>query len=63
MAKNQTVRAGLEPAVEVPVIAEFGAVWCGPCTALRSWVQQMSDKYNDLNFVTVDVDNAKEVAK
>lgn len=38
-------------------------MWCGPCTALRSWVQQMSDKYNDLHFVTVDVDDVKEVAK
>ncbi len=41
------------------VIVEFRAPWCGPCRGIDSFIGQLSAKYSDVLFVTVDVEDVE----
>jgi thiol-disulfide isomerase/thioredoxin len=38
------------------VIANFSAVWCGPCKVIAPYYCEMSEKYTSIMFLLVDVD-------
>ncbi|XP_065104777.1 thioredoxin b [Paramisgurnus dabryanus] len=46
------------------VVVDFTATWCGPCQMIKPIFAAMSDdeKFKDVVFLKVDVDDAQEVA-
>ncbi|GAU99854.1 hypothetical protein RvY_10794 [Ramazzottius varieornatus] len=44
------------------VIIDFSAKWCGPCKNIHPKYTALSSQYSDAVFLTVDVDDAEEIA-
>lgn len=48
---------------EMPVIVDFGAVWCGPCKQLDPLVEQLAAEWaGKVSFFKVDVDHNPDLA-
>jgi len=47
---------------ETPVMVDFFATWCGPCKMLSPVVERMADKYGDVHFYKVDIDEEIDLA-
>lgn len=46
-----------------PVIVDFFATWCGPCSALSPILEEIAEEYQDkLDIYKVDVDQGQELA-
>eukprot|EP01023_Acetabularia_acetabulum_P066090 TRINITY_DN885_c0_g1_i2.p5 TRINITY_DN885_c0_g1~~TRINITY_DN885_c0_g1_i2.p5 ORF type:complete len:153 (-),score=40.08 TRINITY_DN885_c0_g1_i2:337-795(-) len=45
------------------VIVDFHAQWCGPCKVIAPQYEQLAQRYPDVIFIKVDVDQLPEVAK
>ncbi|KAK7412226.1 hypothetical protein VNO78_03676 [Psophocarpus tetragonolobus] len=45
-----------------PVVVHFSASWCMPSVAMNPFFEELALSYPDLLFLTVDVDEVKEVA-
>ncbi|XP_043704145.1 thioredoxin-2-like [Telopea speciosissima] len=45
------------------LVIDFSASWCGPCKFIEPVFIQMANKYTDVEFVKIDVDELKDVAK
>ncbi|CAJ1961452.1 unnamed protein product [Sphenostylis stenocarpa] len=45
-----------------PVVVHFTASWCIPSVAMAPVFDELASSYQDLLFLTVDVDEVKEVA-
>ena len=45
-----------------PVIVEFSALWCGPCQSMRPIFDDMAEKYDQVLFARVNVDNNQGLA-
>jgi thioredoxin 1 len=46
-----------------PVLADFSAVWCGPCRRLEPIVEALAEDYaGRVDVVRIDVDGARETA-
>jgi thioredoxin 1 len=46
------------------VMVDFYADWCGPCRRLKPTIHELADEYDGrVTVVTVNVDNAKELAR
>ncbi|KAI4299237.1 hypothetical protein L6164_032715 [Bauhinia variegata] len=46
-----------------PVVVHFTASWCMPSVAMNSFFEELASSYPNALFLTVDVDEVKEVAK
>jgi thioredoxin 1 len=44
------------------LLVQYTATWCSPCKALTPRLSNLSNKYSDVTFVKVDVDDNKDVA-
>jgi thioredoxin 1 len=44
-------------------VIKVGAIWCGPCRVLAPILQSVSEKFEDVNFGEIDVDNQPEIAR
>ncbi|KAL2931149.1 Thioredoxin-like protein CXXS1 [Bienertia sinuspersici] len=44
------------------IVAHFGASWCIPSVAMNSFFEELASTYSDVMFISVDVDDVKEVA-
>jgi thioredoxin 1 len=47
----------------LPVLVDFGAMWCGPCKMIEPLVVELAGEYKDrMDFAKVNVDEAPKVA-
>jgi len=45
------------------ILVQYTASWCGPCRALTPRLSNLSNKYTDVTFVKVDVDENMDSAQ
>lgn len=45
------------------VLVDFYASWCGPCKMLSPVIEDFSEKYSDIKFLKVNVDNELQLAQ
>lgn len=43
-------------------VVDFFATWCGPCKMVAPHLQKLSEKYPDVKFYKVDVDESPDIA-
>ena len=44
------------------VLVDFNATWCGPCRMLGPVLEELSSKLDDVQIVSIDVDNNPELS-
>ena len=44
-------------------VIDFNAVWCGPCKQFAPVFEAAAEKYEDIDFVSIDVDEYPEIAE
>jgi thioredoxin 1 len=44
------------------VVVDFWAEWCGPCRMLKPVLDELSEEYNDVKIVGLDVDTYPNVS-
>jgi thioredoxin 1 len=45
------------------ILVQYTASWCGPCKSLTPRLSNLSNKYSDVTFVKVDVDENMDSAR
>lgn len=45
------------------VVVDYSAKWCGPCNIIYPFYEGLSNKYEEVLFLKVDVEEAKELSK
>jgi len=53
----------LQNAGDKLVMIDFYADWCGPCTRIAPFIEELSRRHADVVFVKVNVDNCREVSQ
>lgn len=44
-------------------VIKAGATWCGPCKTYTPKFEKVSQEFEDVNFISIDVDECPEIAK
>ncbi|OWK57272.1 thioredoxin [Lonchura striata] len=44
------------------IVVDFSATWCGPCKMIKPFFHSLSEKYSEVIFIEIDVDDAQDVA-
>ena len=42
------------------IVVDYSATWCGPCKLLLPVLKLLSEKYPDITFIKIDVDEFEE---
>ena len=45
------------------VLVDFNADWCGPCQMIKPALEELAEEVKDIKFVSVNIDNAMELAE
>ncbi|KAL8124470.1 thioredoxin H2 [Apium graveolens] len=45
------------------MVIDFSAKWCGPCKMMEPALRAMADKYPNVDFIKIDVDELSDVAQ
>ncbi|KAL4577232.1 hypothetical protein LXL04_013337 [Taraxacum kok-saghyz] len=45
------------------MVVDFSATWCGPCKMLEPFIRSLASKYQEIDFIKIDVDELKDVAQ
>ncbi|KAI7741387.1 hypothetical protein M8C21_000847 [Ambrosia artemisiifolia] len=45
------------------MVIDFSASWCGPCKMLEPFIRSLSSKYQEIDFIKIDVDELQDVAQ
>ncbi|KAI3799164.1 hypothetical protein L1987_34454 [Smallanthus sonchifolius] len=45
------------------MVVDFSASWCGPCKMLEPFIRSLSSKYQEIDFIKIDVDELQDVAQ
>lgn len=45
------------------VVVDFYAVWCGPCKMFMPKFKELSEKYNNLKFFKINVEECPELTE
>lgn len=46
-----------------PVLVDFYAAWCGPCSMQAPIIEKLSEEHSEFDFYKVDVDEAMGIAQ
>ncbi|XP_060055011.1 thioredoxin isoform X1 [Erinaceus europaeus] len=49
----------LDSAGDKLVVVDFSATWCGPCKMIKPFFHSLCEKYSDVVFLEVDVDDCQ----
>jgi len=55
--KNEVINS------EFAVLVEFGAEWCAPCRAQYPILKNLSEKYEKVKFVKIDIDESPNLCQ
>ena len=44
-------------------LVDFSASWCMPCRMLKPILERVEDKFDDVYFYNLDIDESEEIAK
>ncbi|KAI3722368.1 hypothetical protein L2E82_33404 [Cichorium intybus] len=45
------------------MVVDFSASWCGPCKMLEPFIRSLASKYQEIDFIKIDVDELQDVAQ
>ena len=45
------------------VLVDFSAKWCGPCKRIEPKLEELSERYNSITFLKVDVDQLESLSE
>ncbi|XP_051122034.1 thioredoxin H2-like [Andrographis paniculata] len=45
------------------MVIDFTASWCGPCQLIQPAVNEFAEKYTDVDFIKIDVDELHGIAE
>ncbi|KAL6350550.1 hypothetical protein AAG906_019197 [Vitis piasezkii] len=45
------------------MVIDFSATWCGPCRFMEPVINEFAEKYTEVEFVKIDVDELSDVAQ
>ncbi|KAK6160063.1 hypothetical protein DH2020_003444 [Rehmannia glutinosa] len=47
----------------IKIVIDFTASWCGPCKFIQPAINEFAEKYTDIEFIKIDVDEMNNVAQ
>ncbi|KAL0605847.1 Thioredoxin [Plecturocebus cupreus] len=60
--EEDAFQEALDAAGDKLVVVDFSATWCGPCKMIKPFFHSLSEKYSNVVFLEVDVDDCQDVA-